>query len=357
MKNNRKRHINIPVFVVHMGCPNQCVFCDQRLISGVSCFQEDSVRSQIETVLATASADAEKEIAFFGGSFTGIDRAQMIRLLDLAQSYVDSGAVSGIRMSTRSDYITPEILTILSRYTVSMVELGIQSLSDRVLFLCRRGHTAADSENACRMLRDAGIAFGAQMMVGLPGSDVETERECARLCCAWGAAAYRVYPTMVLRHTELEEMTARGEYVPLSDEDAAVRMAAVMEEFERGGAMCLRAGLCETQDLHSPDSYSAGPSHPAIGEWARGEIFYRRMTDLLERAGNLRRQSVTFFVPVGCASAAAGMNRRNTWRIREKYGIKLVKIIENPQQIGYNIKMGISENCPSEKKRRNRHCD
>jgi len=355
MKNNRIRHINVPVFVVHMGCPNQCVFCDQRLISGESCFREDSVRQQIETVLATVPPDAETEIAFFGGSFTGIDRAQMIRLLDLAQSYVREGRVRGIRMSTRPDYVSPEILDILSGYAVSMVELGIQSLSDDVLTLCRRGHTAADSARACRMLREAGIPFGAQMMVGLPGSDGEREVQCARLCCQWGAAAFRVYPTMVLRRTELESMMLRGEYVPLTDEEAAGRMASVMEEFERCGVRCLRAGLCETEGLRSPGSYAAGPSHPAIGEWARGEIFFGRMCRLLEEKGCADGERVTFFVPRGAASAAAGMNRRNTERIREKYGIKLVKIIENPALIGYNIKMGIFENPINREQRRNRH--
>lgn len=357
MKNNRIRHINIPVFVVHMGCPNQCVFCDQRLISGESCFREDSVRQQIETVLSSAGADTEVEIAFFGGSFTGIDRSLMLRLLDLAQSYVDAGMVRGIRMSTRPDYISPEILTILGRYSVSMVELGIQSLSDDVLSLCRRGHSAADTENACRMLREAGIPFAAQMMVGLPGADAQTEQECARLCCQWGADAFRVYPTMVLRGTELEAMMLRGEYVPLSDEEAAVRMAGVMEVFDAAGVVCLRAGLCETEDLHSPQSYAAGPSHPAIGEWARGEIFYEKMTRLLEEVPDLQGKSVAFYVPMGCASAAAGICRRNTARIREKYGIKLAKILENSALLGYNIRMGILENVTNGKKRRNRHCD
>lgn len=357
MTDNRIRHINIPVFVVHMGCPNQCVFCDQRLISGESCFREDSVQAQIETVLQTVPADAEAEIAFFGGSFTGIDRAQMIRLLDLAQSYVGRSAVRGIRMSTRPDYITPEILAILSRYTVSMVELGIQSLSDEVLSLCRRGHTAADSERACRLLREAGIPFGVQMMVGLPGSDGEREVQCARLCCQWGADAFRVYPTMVLRRTELESMMLRGEYVPLTDEEAAGRMASVMEEFERCGVRCLRAGLCETENLRSPASYAAGPAYPAIGEWARSEIFRKKMEQLLQKESDPAGKQAVFSVPVGSASAAAGLHRRNTVGIQEKYGIKLVKIIENPSLMGYNIRMGISEKKQDEKKRRYRHCD
>jgi len=350
------RHLNIPLFVVHMGCPNQCVFCDQRLISGTSCFSEANAGREIEACLATAPADAEIEIAFFGGSFTGIERGLMLRLLDLAQGYADSGRVRGIRFSTRPDYIDPEIITNLSRYSISMAELGIQSLSDAVLTRCRRGHTAADTERACALLREAGISVGAQMMIGLPGASEADEEECAVRCCAMGVSAYRVYPTVVFRGTELEQMMLRGEYRPLSDGEAAVRMARVMEIFERAGVPCLRAGLCESENLHDAASYAAGPNHPAIGELARGEIFYERMAGMLS-AQDARGRTVRFTVPRGAASRAAGHGRRNIQRILAKYGIKSVKIIENPTLIGYNIRMEISENKSETDRKEAWHCD
>ena len=106
------RHINIPIFIPHLGCPNQCIFCNQRYISGRSDFEVESVETQIIQVLSTVSIDDECEIAFFGGSFTGIDRNLMISLLEIAQKYVNLGRVKGIRMSTRPDYISKEIIDI-----------------------------------------------------------------------------------------------------------------------------------------------------------------------------------------------------------------------------------------------------
>lgn len=351
------RHINIPLFIPHMGCPNQCVFCDQRLISGTSCFREETVAEQIEACLSTVAPGTETEIAFFGGSFTGIERGLMVRLLERAESYVRAGRVRSIRMSTRPDYIDPEILSILSRYTVSMVELGIQSFSDTVLAASRRGHTAADTKRACALLRQAHIPLGAQMMVGLPGATPEDEIFCAKQCVEEGAAAYRVYPTIVFQGTELANMTAHGVYAPLTVEEAAFRMARVMEIFAAHDVPCLRAGLCESENLHTPTSFAAGPNHPAIGELARGEIFFARMCALVEQSEDVREKNVVFFVPMGKASMAAGQNRRNILRICRNYGIKSVKIIEKSTQIGYNIRMEISTSTSITNRKENRHCD
>ena len=164
------KHVNIPVFVPHLGCPKQCVFCDQRAISGVRSFDEGEARRVIERHLATLG-DAEAEIAFFGGSFTGIGRERMTALLELAEEYVRAGPVRGIRFSTRPDFIDGEILEILSRYTITAAELGIQSSSDRVLALSKRGHTAEDSRRAMELLAEAGIPTVGQMMLGLPGAE------------------------------------------------------------------------------------------------------------------------------------------------------------------------------------------
>ena len=179
-------HRNIPIFIPHMGCPNQCVFCNQRSMSGCSDFCEDEVDRQIEQALSTIPMECKVEIAFFGGSFTGIDRNQMIRLLDLAQSYVDAGRVNGIRLSTRPDYISQEILRILSRYSVRVIELGLQSMDDAVLLASKRGHTAKQAEDACRAITQAGFALVGQMMIGLPQSTVAKELETAKKnMCAW----------------------------------------------------------------------------------------------------------------------------------------------------------------------------
>ena len=165
-----RQHANIPIFIPHLGCPNACVFCDQRAISGHRDYDPAVVRQEIETALQTLGECPHREIAFFGGSFTGIDRSLMIRLLDLAQEYVLSGRVSGIRMSTRPDYISKEIIEILKKYTISYVELGIQSMNDSVLSYLKRGHTVNDTINAIFLLKEANISFVGQMMIGLPKS-------------------------------------------------------------------------------------------------------------------------------------------------------------------------------------------
>ena len=338
-----KKHVNIPLFIVHMGCPNQCVFCDQRLISGESSFSEQNVRQAIDAALPSIRrAGTQAEIAFFGGSFTGIDRALMQRLLDTAASYVARGDAVGIRLSTRPDYIDGEIVRILSSYPVTAVELGIQSFSDDVLGLCRRGHSAADSVRAAEMLRKAGIPFVGQMMVGLPGSSAQDEIACAERICALGAAGFRVYPTIVFRGTELEQMTVRGEYIPLTVEEAVCRMKRVLAVFDREKIPCLRAGLCESGNLHDPSSYFAGPNHPAIGELARSALMCDRMEaaiSVLDTA--VEGQRLCFFVPPGKASVAAGQHRSNIRFLLDKYGIKSIKIIENPALIGYNIEIDI----------------
>ncbi len=339
----KEKHVNIPIFVVHMGCPNQCVFCDQRLISGTSCFSEESVRCQIETVLSALPANKhEVEIAFFGGSFTGIDRPLMIRLLNTAEEYVRAGDVSGIRFSTRPDYIDREVLSVLSDYTVTAAELGIQSISDSVLHACRRGHTKEDTERAVSLLKEAGIPFVGQMMVGLPGSSFADEIRTAEYIASAGAQAFRLYPTVVFQKTELADMTARGLYTPLSVEAAVDRMAGVLDVFDRSGIPCLRAGLCESSNLHDTDSYLAGPNHPAIGELARSALLFKRVCEHLNKMGDvLRGACIVWEVPRGCASLAAGQNRRNLCRLYENYGIKNVKILENDALLGYNSRIGV----------------
>lgn len=334
-----KKHANIPIFVVHMGCPNQCVFCNQRLISGTSSFSPHAVRETIDRALRTLDGSGRAaEIAFFGGSFTGIERPLMRELLDTAQAYVDSGAAVGIRTSTRPDYIDEDVLEILSHYTVSCVELGIQSMSDTVLRVTKRGHTAEDTRRACHMLREAGIPFAGQMMIGLPGSTPESETDCAREIARLGAVAYRVYPTLVFRHTELEAMYGAGQYHPLTVEDAVERMSAVMEILEEQGVYCLRAGLCESDNLHDAASFCAGPNHPAIGELARSALMRRRMVSACEAKKEiLPGRAVTFSVARGKSSLAAGQHRGNIRHLCAEYGIKSVKIIEKSEQIGYNI--------------------
>ena len=330
-------HANIPIFIPHLGCPNDCVFCNQRTISGHSDFDPSGVKNEIETALATVG-DRDTEIAFFGGSFTGIDRALMIYLLNLAQTYVDAGRVCGIRLSTRPDYIDEEIIGILKKYTLSAVELGIQSTNNAVLQSSRRGHTAEQSERACELLRGAGIPVVGQMMIGLPSSTEEDEIKTALDICRFGACAARVYPTVVFRKTALCELAERGEYQPLSYEDAAKRSARALDVFDRNGVRVIRVGLCASDNLASEDEVYAGANHPAIGEMAMSELYFARICELLDACPELPR-SIVLRVAPGSVGKAVGQKKQNIARICEKYGINRVKILEKNGIIGYNIEL------------------
>jgi histone acetyltransferase (RNA polymerase elongator complex component) len=331
-----KRHINIPVFIPHLGCPNMCVFCDQRTITGTAGADRDgqlaSAERIIEECLASAGG-AEAEIAFFGGSFTGIDEDLMISLLDLAKGYCGRGGVKGIRMSTRPDYISPHIISVLRGYPVTQVELGIQSMDDRVLVTCRRGHTAGDTERAVELLRGAGFSVGGQMMIGLPGADPGSERECARYIAA-NCGSARIYPTVVFRGTELCRMAEKGEYVPLTVEEAVTRSADVLEILAEKGVECLRIGLCESENLHSR-AYYAGPNHPALGEMVYSELYYRIISSLAKERDFTGDALIT--VPERHLSKAAGLGRSNVRRLTCTTGLKNIKFRGDPEFPPYKV--------------------
>lgn len=335
----KKKHVNIPIFIPHLGCPNNCVFCNQRSISGKKEFEPESVIPEIEDALSTISPETEAEIAFFGGSFTGIDRELMIKLLDIGQQYIDTGRVSGMRLSTRPDYISPEITDILSRYGVKTVELGIQSMDENVLSASKRGHTSKQTERACKLVIEAGFELIGQMMVGLPGANAESEKNTARLICEMGASGSRVYPTVVFFETELCEMARAGEYVPLDEQAAVERTKEVLKVFDSYGVPCIRVGLCASENLSSPSAVFGGANHSAIGEMAIGEIFFERMDELLSKLSpeELLRKKAVFYVPERCTSKAVGQKRKNILRLCEKYSILGVKIVEKNSIIGYNV--------------------
>lgn len=339
------KHINIPVFIPHLGCPNTCVFCNQRKISGVSEFDIGSVRDKIEAVLESERVSgAEIEIAFFGGSFTGIPRDQMVSLLELAGEYLVSGDVKSLRCSTRPDYIDEEIISILLSHGMTTVELGIQSMSDQVLRLSKRGHTAEQSMRACRLIKESGMKLVGQMMTGLPGSSREDEIHTAECLCRAGADAARVYPTMVFAQTELEAMMNSDEYLPPDTEDTVERVADVLEVFGRHSIPVIRIGLCSSDDLESDTGIVAGGYEPAIGEMAISRIFLRRMTEALGSPenvsdGSLRRESIHVICPPRMTSAVFGHRSANRKALFRMYGIKKLTVTEDAALDVYNIKL------------------
>lgn len=319
-----KTHANIPIFVPHMGCPNACVFCNQRTISGHNVPDFTKVESEIENALSTIDLSKRTvQIAYFGGSFTAIDREDMIYLLSVAKKFIDDGRVESIRISTRPDCIDEEIVGILRSYGVKSVELGIQSSSERVLEVSGRGHGFECCKKASALIIGAGMEFVGQMMTGLPGSTKEDEIRTAEAIADMGAVAARIYPTVVFKGTKLADMTYCGGYVPMSREEAIERTEAAFEVFAERGIKVIRIGLQSGEALVSGEEIACGDYSEAIGEMCISRYFEKKLSALCK---GLSGEKVTVFCNPRRVSCAVGYKGENKTKIKEEFGLSALKI-------------------------------
>ena len=334
-----KTHVNIPIFIPHLGCPHSCVFCNQRKISGHEKADFSAVPGEIETALGTLCDGQTAQIAFFGGSFTGIDRGDMIYLLSVAKKYVDAGRVESVRLSTRPDYIDKEILDILEKYGVRSIELGLQSMNDKVLALCERGHTAECGERACKMIKSRGFELIGQMMTGLPGStpddDVMTAKKIAALCD--GA---RIYPTVVFRGTKLCDMAESGEYkIPTMDELIG-RTVGALREFYRAGVPVIRLGLQASDGVLDENNVYSDTYRPAMGE-----ICYSRLCrEIIEEKFPAGARDVTVLVAPRNLSMAIGQRGENRKYLKDKFGLRRLTIKGDGALSDFDVKILTEEN-------------
>lgn len=335
------KHVNIPIFIPHLGCPNDCVFCNQRKITKTAEFDPDTVIPQIEAVLKTTEG-AQREIAFFGGSFTGIDRTLMIKLLEIGNSYIKNGDVTALRCSTRPDYINDEILDILKFYGMKTVELGIQSTDDNVLKACKRGHTKEQSMTAMKAVKAHGFDLIGQMMTSLPSSSLESEVKTAEDICACRADGARIYPTVVFCDTALAEMTQTGLYIPSSKDEIIQRAKEVKKVFIKNGVPVIRLGLQAQDNLGENGDIFAGEYDPSAGLAVDSAIYFEKTEKLLdEQTVTLKNVFVTLYVAKGHTSSAVGINKTNKEALIKKYGIYRIKVIEDENLIPYEIKIKV----------------
>lgn len=312
-----KKHANISVFVPHLGCPQQCSFCNQRYIAGT---ENQPTEKDIDNAVKIAAASknynaASTELAFFGGSFTAIDRAYMEMLLKAAYNHVKNGSVGGIRISTRPDAISREILSVLKNYGVTAIELGAQSMCDEVLTLNQRGHTARDIENAALLIKQYGFSLGLQMMTGLYGDTDEKAIETAKRIIELSPDTVRIYPTIVLENTYLGSLYKEGKYLPQSLENAVLLVSKLLKMFMAADISVIRTGL------HTIDEakYLAGPWHPAFRELCDAQIYFEEAKNALKEKGDY-----IIYVKKGSISKMNGQKRKN---------------IEALRQLGYNCKV------------------
>lgn len=332
------RNSIIPVFVPHLGCPNDCVFCNQRRISGEKdAATAETVIKAITNAAALTPSGTKRQLAFYGGSFTAIPEARQTELLEAARPYLEDGTVASVRLSTRPDAIDEATLRRLKRYGVKTIELGAQSMSDKVLYLSGRGHTAMDVECASHLVKDYGFELILQMMTGLPGDDEETAIKTAERMIALHPNGVRIYPTVIVRDTALYDMWRSGSYKEHDLEAAVSVCARLVPLFEAAGIPIIRLGLNPTEEL-SGGAAVAGAYHPALGELVYSRIMQNKARELL---CGVSGAAVTLGVNASDISKMIGQHRRNVDALMREFSLKSLKIRGCDTEKGKIVILGI----------------
>ena len=314
----------IPVFVPHLGCPQNCVFCDQRIISGSQQpATAETVARTIREGLSKSPAHTDTQLAFYGGSFTAIPVPEQEALLGAALPFLLSGELSSLRLSTRPDAIDAAALDRLRRYGVKTIELGAQSMDDDVLRRSGRGHTAAQTEAAARQVKEAGFELILQMMTGLPGDTKERTVATARRLIALAPDGVRIYPTVIVAGTPLEALWRRGDYREHTVDEAVDWCAAILPLFEAAGIPVIRLGLNPTDELSGGEAV-AGAYHPAFGELVRSRVLLGRAKTLLADAEP--GAAAVLLVHPSDVSAMTGQHRANLVSLSAAFSLAALKV-------------------------------
>ena len=335
----------IPVFVPHLGCPNNCTFCNQKSISGqMKNITKEEARETIENFLKNFKDDSvEREIAFFGGSFTGIEKDIQEELLQVAYEYVKDKKVSGIRISTRPDYIDKEELKFLKKYGVKTIELGVQSTNDYILKKCKRGHTFQDVKKASKLIRRFGFTLGHQMMVGLPESTRLDELHTAKDLAKLKPKIIRIYPVLIIKNTELEKEYNEGTYEPVSLEQAIEVCKELTYFFEKKKIRVIRVGLQNTDLISNPKNIEsevvAGPYHEAFGQLVEDSIWYDKILNKIKKFNIKVIEAEIELNPVN-VNNIIGHKKENLKKLKETYDIDL-KIKQNKEVKPGTFKLNI----------------
>ena len=325
-----KTHAIIPIFIPHEGCPHDCVFCNQKKITArEKAPNEAETEELIERHLAQIQKNpniTEIEIAFYGGSFTGISMEQQAMYLALAKKYKDRGRIKRIHLSTRPDYINEEILDQLQYYSTDVVELGVQSFDEEVLRRSNRGHGREVIYRSAQMIKERGMTLGIQLMVGLPGDSYEKCMESVRETIKIGPAIARIYPTVVLKETALYEMFRQNKYRPLKEEQAVNTVKDMMRALESAGIDIIRVGLKSSDNITmNGGAVGAGTYHPAFRQLVESVLAREELEALLLRELKLAAVRLSAAAAFCCADFYVGCSRKessmtNDIRVKKKYG-------------------------------------
>lgn len=282
------KHYNIPVFISHFGCPNACVFCNQKKINGRETdVSLDDLKNIIDSYLKTLPKNSIKQVAFFGGTFTGISMDLQKEYLEVVKKYIDNNDVEGVRISTRPECIDDEILTQLKKYGVKTIELGIQSLDDKVLRATGRNYTYDIVKKSCDLIKNYGFELGIQLMIGLPKSDFKSDLQSAIKSLELNPDIARIYPTLVIKGTELEFMYKKNLYQSLSLEEAVDRTVPICSLLEIKNINIIRVGLQPAEDLTADGVIISGPFHPAFRDLVENKIYFNFLSKIYKKEKKL----------------------------------------------------------------------
>ena len=324
-----KKQYIIPIFVPHLGCPNDCIFCNQKSISGQKTnMTKEKAKKIIDDYLKSMTDEnAQIEIAFFGGSFTAIETEKQEELLQTAYEYVKSGKVESIRVSTRPDCINKEILKRLKKYKVKTIELGVQSANDYILKRANRGHTFEDVKKASKLIRWYGFKLGHQMMVGLPESTRIDEINTAKSLVKLKPKMIRIYPVLVVKNTKLEEEYKQGIYEPLSVVQAVEICKEIVRIFADKKIDIIRIGLQNTDEISDPQNEKsevvAGPYHPAFRQLVESGMWYDAIVGKIKKL-NVKVKKVQVTVNPIDANNVIGHKKENVQKLKDTYDVDLV---------------------------------
>ena len=323
-----KKQYIIPIFVPHLGCPNDCVFCNQKSISGqTKQVTKDDVKKIIEEHLKYVKQGAKVEIAFFGGSFTAIEEEKQIELLSVAYEYIKQKKAESIRISTRPDFIDKKILKRLKKYKVKTIELGVQSANDYILKKAGRGHNFEDVKKASKLIRLYGFTLGHQMMVGLPESTRLDEINTAKQLIKLKPKVMRIYPVLVLKNTKLEKEYNEGKYKALTVVQAVEICKELVKLFAKKNIEIIRIGLQPTDTISDPKNKEsevvAGPFHPAFRQLVESGMWYDVIVKKIKELNTKVREVVVTVNPID-VNNVIGQNRENIKNLKDVYDVDLI---------------------------------
>ena len=331
-----KKEYIIPIFVPHLGCPNNCTFCNQKRISWqTKMVTAQDVKDTIDFFLKHFRDDYKYvEVAFFGGSFTAIDEKTQVELLEAVQEYIQNKKVNSIRISTRPDCIDKEILKRMKKYHVKTIELGVQSTNNYILKRCKRGHTYEDTKKASKLIRRHGFILGHQMMVGLPESTKQDEINTAKELIRLKPKIVRIYPVLVIKDTELADEYERGDYTPLTVGQAVERCKDIVDLFNRNKINVIRVGLQNTEEITDPgtekSSVIAGPYHPAFRQLVESSMWYDSIVNKIKKV-NAKVKKVKIIANDVNVNNIIGHKKENIEKLKDVYDVEVV--IEKSEEI------------------------